>query len=84
MKQQGWSDGEQTACQPKCQINLSSNQVENNWNVSRCSTTVSDWNMVQETGRGISFDKMSTVRVRGGLLTHRELNMMMLSREMDI
>lgn len=29
------SDSEQTACQLKCQINLSSDQVGNNWNVSQ-------------------------------------------------
>lgn len=34
MKWQGQADGEQSTCQPKCQINLSSDQVENYWNVS--------------------------------------------------
>lgn len=40
-----WPDSKQTARQLKCQINLSSDQVENSWNVSPCNTTESDRNI---------------------------------------
>ncbi len=64
MNQRGWPDRKQTACQLKCQINLSSDQVENNWNVSPCNTTESNWNIAQRQAQSFLLAKSSLYQRR--------------------
>lgn len=48
MKWQGQADGEQSTCQPKCQINLSCDQVGNYWNVTPRNTATANMATARE------------------------------------
>lgn len=66
INQWGCPGGKHTACQLKYQI-IYPDQVENNWNVSQCSTTKSDWNIVQWQGGGFFFFFWQNLLCQGGI-----------------